>query len=538
MKRRYIRKDGGDIINSDFRQFNLDTRDKPYNITKILSDINSIDINQTQLEDKDFICKNIKFDSYKLINNDLYEKFTIIENDEIQKTLRSFLDNECKLKKDYCCEYISGGGESIFETVTSDELIILKQYCSEFNNIIDTSKEDLVLKSINPTYRRLVTEFNQEQRDSVLFLLKNLPRITTIIQDNYNKQEISYDILFHKYHIDTGYTGKLRLQNHLHIFQKKIVYYDYNKDLILSYQKEQLELYQSNKEAIYEYILSQITYIHNLPEHYKRVLKDYTRLKSFSLYQEYCKDTTSDKSVFFTNYKQLFTEESHDDIIINKMSNAFADYILDILRSRGQHVDANVERSILDKGYYDNANEIYKTITVEEWKVILNKYLEDLTKIILEAPPVTCEFICYRGVADDYVKPNSAMSDIVVFNSSRSSSVSFNYEASKKYYDKGPDEKKRTLYKVLIKPGCKLLFVSPLAGTDIKTEMELILPPNHSFLSLGTDAWRVLKTANNINNTNNICINERDIIRSKNLQLLTPEQTATVTNFQGSISAF
>jgi hypothetical protein len=476
-----------------------------------------------------------------LINNELYEKFTIITNpiEEIQKTLRSFLDNECKLTKDYCCEYISGGGESIFETVTSDELIILKEYCSEFNNIIDTSKEDLVLKSLIPTYRGLITSFNKEQCKSVQFLTTRLPGITSIIKNNYNKQEISYDILFHKYDIDNAYTGKLRLQDHLHIFQKKIVYYDYNKDLILNYQKEQLELYQYNKEAIYEYILSQITYIHKLSEHYKRVLKDYTRLKSFSLYQEYCKDTTSDKSVFFTNYKQLFTDESPDDIIINKMSNAFADYILDILRIRGQYVDDIVESSILDKGYYDNANEIYKTITVEEWKVILNQYLEDLTKIILEAPAVTCEFICYRGVADDYVKPTSVTGDYkVVFNSSRSSSVSFNYEASKKYYDKGPDEKKRTLYKVLIKPGCKLLFVSPLAGTDIKTEMELILPPNHSFLSLGTDTWRVLKTANNINNTNNICINKKDIIRSKNLQLLTPEQTATVTKFQGSISAF
>ena len=96
MKRRSIRKDGGrDIINSDFRQINLDIRDRPnktYNTDDILSDINSIDNNEIQLEDKDFICKNIKFDSYKLINNELYEKFTIITNpiEEIQKTISKY----------------------------------------------------------------------------------------------------------------------------------------------------------------------------------------------------------------------------------------------------------------------------------------------------------------------------------------------------------------------------------------------------------------------------------------------------------------
>lgn len=489
----------------------------------IITDVIPVDIKQNT------ICKNVKFDSYIEINTkEAYEYCDKIINELVNKDiLINFLDNKCHLNDNYCSPIIIGGGETILQSTTAADIEMLKEYCKTYATIINTKEEDVVLKIIGGKEEEVkvnLSNLSDKHRESYEFLDDKLKNICTIIKNNYKENIKHYDIMFIKYDVDNA-DKLLEINERINLFQNSLIYYDYNEDIILDYQKEQLQLYEINRKEINSFIFEQLIYINSLPPEKKRVLIDYTRLKSFTLYQEYCKDETPDKLEFLNNFKRIFSSEGDDAIILN-MGNAFADYIIKMYEVM-RKVSFSDKDTFLKKSYKDNADEIYKSITREEWIYILDYYIIDLNLLILGAPAVTHEFICFRGVSFDYIKPAAVdLNKQIVFSSKRSSSVSFNYKAAKKYYDMGIEPDKKTIYKVLIKKGCKLLFITPLAGKEIVNEMELILPSNHSFMSVGQNKWQVLKTYNNINNLNNICIDINDGIRSKNLILLTPEETS------------
>lgn len=408
----------------------------------------------------------------------------------------------------------------------------LRQYCKKFYTVDKLKKYNNAIGYISNE----INEINEEDKKEVEYLLNNLNDIYKIISDNNTKFTIEYKIEFDKINVDnfslqfsTPLIHDLSLRETRQInnkqFIRKFEYYDFNKDYILGYQGKQLELYSQNKKQIDDYIIQQNSYIQKLSLEDKRILTDYTRLKSFTLYQEYVKasekDFTSGNIVdnFIDIIKNYYPDKyKGKETLLENMGNAFIDIIE---RLKIFKITTDEYQTLKRVGYNSNSSELYLNITNDEWKLILKKYLKKLNNIILNAPPVPAEFICYRGVSNDYTISNITIPDkeytIPAFISTRTGSISLNYEKSKYYYDKGEDKNKSTMYRVLVLPGCKLLFASPLAGEDIIDEMELITPSNQIFVS---NNWVVEKKYNNYQNKNNICFSKDDIINSKDLILI------------------
>ena len=76
----------------------------------------------------------------------------------------------------------------------------------------------------------------------------------------------------------------------------------------------------------------------------------------------------------------------------------------------------------------------------------------------------------------------------------------------------------RTMYRILVKPGCKLLFASPLTHLNTTYEMEFIVPIHHVFASY--NFFRKDETHNSFHNHINICLHNDDKINSKDIVLL------------------
>lgn len=89
------------------------------------------------------------------------------------------------------------------------------------------------------------------------------------------------------------------------------------------------------------------------------------------------------------------------------------------------------------------------------------------------------------------------------------------------------NECSKNIFKCKIK-GCKIIVVTPLAGSEIIHEIELIIPADHKFIAVkddkNTDAWKSYEVPNNIDNKNNICIDPNDYVGTKKLILLPNEK--------------
>jgi hypothetical protein len=411
----------------------------------------------------------------------------------------------------------------------------LRKYCNTFYNDKNLKTDNNAILAISTNN---YSSLNIDEEAEVKYLHKYLPDIYEIIKNNNTKHQITYKINYKKINVDkqiialtSPFTpdGVDVRPDEDRDFTRIFEYYDYNIDNILGYQGIQLNLYNKNKEQINKYINDQYIYIKTLDEKSRRILTDYTRFKSFTLYQEYVKAKekkfTSGEIVnnFLKTIKDYYPEKYDEDVknvLLNNMGNAFIDIIeqLNIFK-----LGAGNYSNFKTAGYDDKSHENYSKITNEEWKQILETYLIMLNNIIIKAPAVPVEFICYRGVSNDYTNPNMVITEdletIPAFISTRTGSISLNYEKSKHYYDLGTDDITRTMYRILVLPGSKLLFVTPLAGEDIKEEMELITPSNQVFIS---NNWGTNKIHNNYKNKNNICYSKDDIINSKDLILIPP----------------
>ena len=506
---------------------------------KEINDINLVpNIPKNNIYDMEFDSNMLKdsgktFYTCKVLTEEKYQEILTKLNLNLKnETIKSFINEGCPANNIYCKEVenntglIRGGkkklkgGNTVLQVARdSGNIIKLEEYCRQYGrNLKENNRVIEIIKQLKGETREFISEYINtheyiytKDKEEILYLYNELPDIFNAIINGGRSITKQYKIEVKRFKVNSS-IASLDIAADPYYFIQDITYYDYNADIILGFQKEQFALYTAYSQDMKDYINSQYEYIRSLPVKDTRVLKDYTRLKSFTLYQEYCKD----KEHFLKNFKSFCIQNA--DCFTKKMSNSFASYIIEELS-----LDKLTAIKILNKGYEEDADLIYEKVTKEQWANILDKYIKDLNRIILNAPPVKNPFVCYRGSAFDYIKPNGMeVGKKAKFNSTRSSSISFNYKASKEYYNKGKDPN-RILYKVLVTEGCKLLFVSPLAGNHIIHEMELIVPSIHSFISGGPDAWTVLETSNNINNKNNICMDENDKIRSKKIILLPPE---------------
>ena len=456
--------------------------------------------------------------------------------------LTNYIDSLNNNKVIYnCCATTGGrtGGrtgeapETVIEYITKNPTLLenLKTYCKNYYN--DESNQDpnqaiaLICEELekDDLLPNAIKEYN--------YLKGNLPDMVQIIKNNRTKYNIEYKIPIQKIDVNNYISSISKyapLTDSFPIsFIREYTYYDFNKDNILGYQGLQLDLFEQNKSQIEKYIEEQNNYLLRLSPQDKRILVDYTRFKSFTLYQEYVKaqEQNFEKGDIVANFLETINKyypekkgKNNKETLLTNMSNAFID-IIDELQI------FNIIPGDLNKGYDDNADERYFQISNNDWKRIFELYLKKLNDIILNAPPVPVKFVCYRGVSNDYTLPGTnSVKGHPVFISTRTGSISLNFDKSKEYYDKGTDPAKRTMYRILVVEGCKILFVTPLAGKEIIDEMELITPSNQVFIS---DTWEVTTAYNNIYEKNNICFPEYNKINSKDLILLPHRQEDLVT---------
>jgi hypothetical protein len=487
------------------------------------------------------------FTSAFTVSNDEYNK--IIDKYDLTSYIESLNNNVLgTYEKQVLSDEINGGAKENtvlqYANISNFNFSKLRRYCKEFYSS-DVNNVDEILHNYNTAIGvisgecslaqlTLTKEEKQNIEDQVNYFNTNMQDIQKIMQDNNGKKIIPYQIRFDKIEVDKylvqfssslvqDTTQKRAIKPYK--FDKCFEYYDFNKDIILGYQGYQLQYFQDNNAEINNYITAQNNYIKKLSDKQKRVLTDYTRYKSFTLYQEYVK--ASEKNFvghpivanFFTSvqgYKPEKTEGGINNTLLEEMGNAFIDFIEEL-----NIFNLDNYKSFYSMGYNDKASKSYLDITDVQWQQIISMYLKELNSIILDAPRVPKRFICYRGVSNDYTIPKNSINakdrTVPAYISSRTGSISLNYEKSKYYYDLGTDKSKSTMYRVLVLEGSQILFVSPLASDEIIEELEFITPLNQIYIS---ESWHRQEKFNNYKNKNNICMTKTDRINSKDLILL------------------
>jgi hypothetical protein len=184
--------------------------------------------------------------------------------------------------------------------------------------------------------------------------------------------------------------------------------------------------------------------------------------------------------------------------------------------------DRNIFERMKNKRIGEDADEFYNYIDEPTWTIILTLFITRLNMLILNAPSTTEPFMCFKGSQDDYVRENQQKiiggSNYSVFSSTtRISSISIDYRTAKTFYDNSTNRDK-TLYRVWIEPGCKLLFTTPFAAPNLKREMEFIIPCNHCFTSI--NGFVRQPKFNCFNSGTNLCHNKTQQIYSKDIVLM------------------
>jgi hypothetical protein len=383
---------------------------------------------------------------------------------------------------------ILGGDSLTLENIKSNDIRI---FCSQYRGIHEEHNENIDHLLNN-------TILPYEYQNIINFIIAN--------NESYSSTfEIFYSQLYDLYIPQYEFTNKNRLENI--IFTRTNKYFEYNKQIIMGYDLPQFEYNQNN--YINYFVQQQQLYLQTLSDKQKNIVKDYIHPNSYALLHEFINNG------FGKGFINKYIQNKSINNLNHEIGNAFCDYIEEYILSFSPHSILSIEDIIIlkSKPYFADAHVFYNDIPEEIWCIILLQYLHDLNNIILQAPPVTNTKITYRGSSTDYINIQSH-TDIYAFKSNRITSFTFNYDTAKEYYDDGDSEK--TLYRVAITPGSRVLFVTPLAPYQLKDELEILTPINQLFYAPGNrdriDAWNSFK--------NNFCLFDEDKINSKDLVLL------------------
>lgn len=422
---------------------------------------------------------------------DKYNLYKLYDNKSRQKS--SKFDNQKKFF----------GGQSL-SYYNPDDNLALVRFCQQYHTHHHTElPQDITLDNLKTNIRHAV------------FSTYPLNNIRQKINDEDEVNIEEYNLIYHFNSYNTNISQNINEAGiNQEYFQRKFYYRTYNKDILLSYERLQADY----KQHLDDYLLQQELYINSLSDINKNIIKDYIRPQSYFLI-----------STFISNPTQGFLNRflaNHGGNILTEMGNAFHEYIFLLKAVQGSEIRADIKDEIMIKRYYDNAHDLYTQITEQEWGQILTQYLIDLNVIITGAPELTNPIMCFRGSSNDYIQAiasHAAVGGRNVFVSfNRPSSLSINFDASKFFYDLGGVDK--CMYRIIVSPGCKILFITPLAPPNLRHEMEFLIPPYHVFIS-HNNIWNSEEVYNSINNTNSVCLYDRDKIRSKDLYLINIPRT-------------
>ena len=393
--------------------------------------------------------------------------------------------------------YLKGGSE--IDLLTTENLVELRNFCT--------------------TYKGKPKEHNSYVSDDSV--LKQYSKIYTAIKNNNTPSSSSFKLpLILNYEAEKRITYNIDelLSFNILNFERKSTFYDYNKKIIMGYELMQ-HTYHDEKQ-FQQFIDKQQDYIYKLDIKAKNIIKDYIHPSSYNMINEYFKKNTQIDNTFYSiidNELQTYA-----------LGNAFCDFILEQKPDLLKDVTSKYTiESYKNMGINYGDKNLYLSISLQEWKIILDNYINALQEIINNAPIVEDKFVTYRGVsaitkvlqANDTLQGTAPNEIVNISKTDRFISVSLNYAASDSFYNHANPVDSR-LYRIIINKGCKLLFITPLAPDNLKNEMELLLPINSLLYS--PNDFKSNIAYNSFDNKNNICLFEEDKINSVDLILVPP----------------
>ena len=317
---------------------------------------------------------------------------------------------------------------------------------------------------------------------------------------------------------------------------KRYKYHEYNEDIVLAYEKNFFE--DRNINAITRFIDKQKTYLEGLTIREKKIIQDYTKPESFDYYKYYKNIVDSDRYIpgWRTNnfFGDSFYHQIHELINEGRLPVTLSQRQIDIMNSPNR-LPANDQTEIV--------------LNDNQWQMVLDKFMEDLNKIILKAPPVEEVIYCYRGVSAQYITGGPLEQQNILeliqqkpkvrsFVSNRLGSFSVDFNTSKQFYDDLRDTvyaDTRCLYRTTIMPGCRILYVAPLSL--VPQEVEFISPINSKFLynidQTTNNEIQPTLSNNNIKKSYGICSKVNERFRSLDIVLaFTPQPQNDLDNIR------
>jgi len=252
-------------------------------------------------------------------------------------------------------------------------------------------------------------------------------------------------------------------------FKTEYSYFDYNKYIVTAYE----QLFLGNDVNMNKFIKRQMEYIDNLTLTEKRIIQDYTKnATSFNFYLKWIRD-----EIDWENPETF------------KFGDSFYPQIYKLLIFKYGFEPYRIEYSgwlNSDRLDQDSTSIFRGRLEPADWISVLEEFKIDLNNIIAKAPKTTDYIYCYRGVNRHYILDGEQsiihLGDgkrVCSYINKRFSSFTLDFKIAHKYH-KDPPTGTNCIYKILVSPNCKILFLPPLSLYP--DEIEFLVPPDSIYL--------------------------------------------------------
>ena len=316
------------------------------------------------------------------------------------------------------------------------------------------------------------------------------------------------------------------IKDDIYTLTKKNIYYPYNSAYILGYEKLFYDYYFEDNYDIF--IRQQQNYLEKLPSNYKILLHDYSSVNVFEL--------------FISPFRNNTFNIEDIDLTYVDIGNPFLYLIKEYLNNNDKILERYKNDDLKLKVYNDNiydlnryyytyslqttgrCHDIYTYLNQDDWKIILELYLELLNDIIDKAPQTTKPLILYRGSGINHMDIPS--NDIEYFGelneynthiTNKLSSFTLNFDAAKNFYNisGGISSDDALIYRIFIHPGVKLLLITPIVSDmKLKNEAEVLLKKGQRICARKLNKYTNMKEAyyawNSVYMTNNIHLEDEN----------------------------
>jgi hypothetical protein len=326
-----------------------------------------------------------------------------------------------------------------------------------------------------------------------------------------------------------------------------------DKEKIIELCRNTTKPIYSNNSAIHKFIESQRRYLdEGIGIRERRIIQDYTKINS-SFYFYILYKTNNCNFNDFREFSDSFYAQIHDlyssnpeynqeltkiydehlqkdrkNIPIRAGSKSWFEHWIENIRIRNDFKEKQHGTQPEIMGIHAKKS-IFADCEFIKWEDVVQKFIDDVTKIIIAAPAVPETIHGYRGVSGHYVhlndqelldaqiraainkyKPSSgglSLGDTIAnrstFVNTRLSSITFDFDISMKFYNKFSTPNP-AIYKTSILKGCHVLLAAPLS--TYYEEFEIIIPPFAVTQYIDeAAAGAVEKSSNNIKVRHAIC---------------------------------